>query len=467
MSVLRAGLAPGVALPPGSSLPRINGGRPRTNEYLFDGISVLRPEPGQVAFFPNIDAIDQFRIESNSPPAEFGRFNGGVVNLTTRSGTNEWHGSAFEFLRHDSLNARNYFAPTGPKPAFRRQQFGGVVGGPIRKDRAFFFGDYQGQRQSIGRTIISTVPTVLQREGVFSEPIGGRVPTIYDPATTSPAAAGGWTRTPFPGNMIPVDRVDAVARALSARYPLPTTTGTANNYRPADIETVNQDQFSGRVDQRMNGDRGQVFARLTRFHETFAGARLFDGRHPARLRGVGRVGPSVRQPSWATSIRRAGAIVNDWTVTGLVTLQSGVPIAVTQATNNNAFAGFGTQRPNLVGDPALPSGERTVIRWFNTDAFAAAPQFTIGTSSRNPVRGPGYRNLDVAVLRRIGLRAGNSVEVRAEVFNATNTPALGPPNGTFGSAAFGTITTAADPRVVQLAVKLVFQRNLVQASASR
>ena len=81
-----AGLAPGVALPPGSSLPRINGGRPRTNEYLFDGISVLQPEPGQVAFFPNVDAIQEFKIESNSPPAEFGRFNGGVVNLTTRVG---------------------------------------------------------------------------------------------------------------------------------------------------------------------------------------------------------------------------------------------------------------------------------------------------------------------------------------------------------------------------------------------
>ena len=83
-----AGLVPGVALPPGSSLPRINGGRPRTNEYLFDGISVLQPEPGQVAFFPNIDAIQEFKIETNSPPAEFGRFNGGVVNLTTKSGAN-------------------------------------------------------------------------------------------------------------------------------------------------------------------------------------------------------------------------------------------------------------------------------------------------------------------------------------------------------------------------------------------
>ena len=96
-----AGLAPGIALPPGSSLPRINGGRPRTNEYLFDGISVLQPEPGQVAFFPVVDAIQEFKIESNSPPAEFGRFNGGVVNLTTKSGTNDVRGTVFEFVRHE------------------------------------------------------------------------------------------------------------------------------------------------------------------------------------------------------------------------------------------------------------------------------------------------------------------------------------------------------------------------------
>src|SRR6185436_9079189 len=106
-----ASLVPGIALPPppAAPLPRINGGRPRTNEYLFDGISVLQPEPGQVAFFPNVDAIQEFKIESNSPPAEFGRFNGGVVNLTTRSGSNEYRGTIFEFVRHEALTARNYF----------------------------------------------------------------------------------------------------------------------------------------------------------------------------------------------------------------------------------------------------------------------------------------------------------------------------------------------------------------------
>jgi hypothetical protein len=150
-----AALAPGVALPPNSQLPRINGGRPRTNEYLFDGISVLQPEPGQVAYFPVIDAIQEFKIESNSPPAEFGRFNGGVVNLTTKAGANAFHGDGFEFLRNEALNARNFFQSTSPvKPEYRHNQFGGTLGGPLVRDHTFFFVDYQGQRQAIARAVI-------------------------------------------------------------------------------------------------------------------------------------------------------------------------------------------------------------------------------------------------------------------------------------------------------------------------
>ena len=119
-----AAIAPGVALPPNSVLPRINGGRPRTNEYLFDGISVLQPEPGQVAYYPIVDAIQEFKIESNSPPAEFGRFNGGVVNLTTKSGGNAFDGSVFGFFRNEHLNARNFFQRANPtKPEYRRNQY--------------------------------------------------------------------------------------------------------------------------------------------------------------------------------------------------------------------------------------------------------------------------------------------------------------------------------------------------------
>src|SRR4029453_18960686 len=131
--------------------------------------------------------------------------------------------NVFEFLRHEALNARNLFQTTGPKPDYRRNQFGGTVGGPLRPDRTFFFAHYQGQRQSIARTVISTVPTALQRQGIFTEAIGGRVPSIFDPATTVADGRGGFARTPFASGTIPLDRMDPVALALLHRYPLPTS----------------------------------------------------------------------------------------------------------------------------------------------------------------------------------------------------------------------------------------------------
>ena len=221
---------------PGSAFPRLNGGRPRVNEYLYDGISVLQPEPGTVPYFPVIDAIQEFKVVTNAPPAEFGRFNGGVINLSTKAGSNELHGAAFEFLRNEALNARNLFAPSTPgnpdKPDFRRNQFGFVLGGPIVKDRTFFFADYQGTRQSIGRVRISTVPTALQRQGVFTEAVAGRVPAIYDPATTRPArraAAPRAIRSPATRSRPAASTPSPPSCSPAIRCPnLP---GTANNYR--------------------------------------------------------------------------------------------------------------------------------------------------------------------------------------------------------------------------------------------
>jgi len=134
-------LSPGVMLPPTSTLPRINGSRPRVSEYIYDGISVLQPEPGQVAYFPVVDAIEEFRVDTNSYSAEYGRSNGGVIMVNHKSGSNEFHGSVFEFLRNEAINARNLFATTGPKPRFRRNQYGFVFGGPIQRNKTFFFAD--------------------------------------------------------------------------------------------------------------------------------------------------------------------------------------------------------------------------------------------------------------------------------------------------------------------------------------
>jgi hypothetical protein len=150
-----------------------------------------------------------------------------------------------------------------------------------------------------------------------------------------------------------------------------------------------------------------------------------------------------------------GALVNDWSIASVITLQSGVPVAVTQA-NSLGYAGFTTQRPNLVGDPTLPADERTPAHWFNTAAFTTANQFTIGSASRNPVRGPSYRDVDLAVMRRVPVGGPRALELRMEVFNLLNTVNLGAPAAQQGASNFGTITSALDPRVVQLAAKFWF-----------
>jgi hypothetical protein len=149
-------------------------------------------------------------------------------------------------------------------------------------------------------------------------------------------------------------------------------------------------------------------------------------------------------------------LAGGWQVAGILRAQSGSPIAVTQATNLNAFAGFGIQRPNRIGNPELSSEKRGTARWFDTAAFVLAPQFTLGSSSRNPVTGPSYKTLDLMVGKTFAITERVSAEFRAEAFNLTNTPPLGNPNGSFGAAAFGTISTAFDPRVFEFVLKLHF-----------
>jgi len=255
-----ATLAPGVALPQGTQLPRINGGRPRTNEYLFDGISALQPEPGQVAFFPIVDDIQEFNVETNGVAAEFGRFNGGVVNLTTKTGTSKFHGTFFEFVRNEDLNARNYFATTtARKPEFRRNQYGGTVGGPLVKNRFFFFADYQGQRQDVGVVRTSTVPTLNERAGIFTG-----VASIYNPATTT-YTGGTYKRSEFLNDTITTP-FDPAAVLLLQHIPKPTATGTSNNYTRVANDNDHQNQFDVRTDGQFRAsDMG--FVRYSYFND--------------------------------------------------------------------------------------------------------------------------------------------------------------------------------------------------------
>jgi hypothetical protein len=151
-----------------------------------------------------------------------------------------------------------------------------------------------------------------------------------------------------------------------------------------------------------------------------------------------------------------GRLASGWQIMGALSVQSGLPLTVTQTTNFNSFAGFATQRPSCGPDRELSGSERTTARFFNTAAFTTTPQFQLGTCSRNPVRGPAYRNVNFAVAKRTPLSENTNLDFRTEIFNLTNTPLLGNPNTSVGSAAFGSIASAGDPRVIQLALKLVF-----------
>ena len=158
---------------------------------------------------------------------------------------------------------------------------------------------------------------------------------------------------------------------------------------------------------------------------------------------------------WLASTAFANTLIGGWSLNSILSLQSGTPVTITQATNNNSFAGFALQRPNLVGKPNLTSSQRTPAHFINAAAFTTAPQFVLGTASRNPARGQAYRDLDFALVKHTTLRGETDMEFRAEIFNIFNTPEFSQPNGSFGSSAFGSITsTVTDPRVVQFAIRL-------------
>ena len=231
----------------------VGGGRMRNQQFTLDGGNHtntvgLAVNQSQVPL--PMDAMQEFRVISNSYSAEYGQSQSGVVTLATRSGTNQWHGNLFEYARNEALNARSFFAASRPK--FRQHQFGGSVGGPIRKDQTHFFVTYERTQQVTGGTTFWTVPTPQQRQGDFSQTLNaqGRPILIYDPATTQ-----GNVRQPFANNMIPLARMDPVARATLPYWPEPNLPGTitgANNYSSNTRPFLNRHIVVGRGDHQFN-----------------------------------------------------------------------------------------------------------------------------------------------------------------------------------------------------------------------
>jgi hypothetical protein len=261
-------LSQGVVRPPGGTrgdamqqagnLVNVLGQRSGHNLYLLDGVAITDEHFNNMVIAPSIDAIEEFNIEKTSYAPEFGGKSGAVINVVSKSGSNAFHGSLFEFVRNNALDAKNFFdSASAPTPPFRQNQFGGSLGGPLRKNKTFFFVSYEGQRIRKSLTQTFSVPTVAMRKGDFSG-----LPTIFDPASI----AGG-QRHSFFGNQVPIGRFDPVAVLLLAQVPLPNLPGTAQNLLSTGNQSINGNQYSARLDHQ-----------FTEQDTAYLRASLFDAR---------------------------------------------------------------------------------------------------------------------------------------------------------------------------------------------
>jgi hypothetical protein len=243
-----------------------NGNREGDNNYLIDGTDDNERLTLSLTLRPSVEAVREFRIQTSNYSADVGRNSGAIINVITKSGTNDFHGSLFEYIRNSAVDARSYFnrVPTA-FPSFKLNQFGGSIGGPVRipklyngRDKTFFFADYEGFRNSTQTFILGTVPTVLMRTGNFSE-----TTPIYDPLSTATnPVTGVITRSQFAGNIIPVGRRDPISVKMINAYPQPTSAARTNNYTSSAIQTNNYNQGDIRLDEQFN-ERNSFFARYS------------------------------------------------------------------------------------------------------------------------------------------------------------------------------------------------------------
>ncbi len=262
----------------------LNGGRDESSAILIDGVPATAVDWGGALAVPSIDATQEVQVVRNTFDVQYGKTDGGVVTLVTKGGTNQFHGSAFEFLRNDHLDANSWTNNRSglKRTIFQRNQFGGSFGGPVWKSKKIFaFGVYEGLRQGSPGTTITNVPTALQRQGDFSQTFNanGSLAVIYDPATTRPNPDGpGLTRDPFPGNRIPANRFDPVGVKAVSLYPNPTGAGdpftNARNFAAAGKSISKNDRMDVRVDWAKS-ERYTFFARVTKAWQQTAAPVFF------------------------------------------------------------------------------------------------------------------------------------------------------------------------------------------------
>ena len=262
---------------------QIGGGTANQNGTYFDGAPVNVNYANLTALVPTQDTIQEFRVQTNDESAEYGRFTGGVISLASKSGSNDFHGSAYEFLRNKVLNANDFFSNAAgvPRAPFTQNQFGMNLGGPVRKDRLFFFAGYEGFRLRVGTPFQETVPTVAERSGDFSNlrDYSGNLIPIYNPFTTcgqynnppcNAAQSAGTQplRQQFPGNIIPKSMINSASLALISEYALPNSPGqqftAINNFNTSAATGGGNDQVNFRGDYNLSAAQ-RLFARYTRW----------------------------------------------------------------------------------------------------------------------------------------------------------------------------------------------------------
>jgi hypothetical protein len=253
--------------PSGAGRPYINGNREQANNFLLDGMDNNQVSDNLVGFTPSVDAIQEFNLITQNAAAEFGNFQGGIVSVSIKSGTNSYHGNAFEFFRNDVLNANNWANNFQgfPRPALRWNMFGATFGGPIVKNKLFFFVDYQGQRfDHPASSSPFTLFTVAERKGDFSQLLIDQSIQLYNPFQLD--AKGN--RIPFPNNHIPMSMMDSVAGNLfsSGLYPLPLNGDLVNNFVNTTRSYNNMDQGDVRIDYKITLN-DQLYGRISEGYE--------------------------------------------------------------------------------------------------------------------------------------------------------------------------------------------------------
>ena len=254
--------------------PLINGNREQANNFLLDGMDNNQVSDNLLGYTPAPDAIQEFNLITNNAPAEFGNFMGGIVSATIKSGTNSFHGDAWEFLRNDALNANNWASNFNglPKGKLRWNMFGATLGGPVIKNKLFFFADYQGQRFDIPASASTfNVFTTAERQGDFSALLAGPNPVqLYNPCVSftqpcTPSSPAATTRQPFPNNRIPMAMISPVAQALfsSSLYPTPIGTGLQQNAINSNPNQLNVNQGDIKIDYKPT-DKDAISGRFTR-----------------------------------------------------------------------------------------------------------------------------------------------------------------------------------------------------------